>query len=96
VAGTEQTWVELIHVGGKMLHSEVHKLIHSVLNKKELPQQWKESVISPISPMELIIVILEEYHCHQLHYLKKPAIDTYHIILFLKCSVLKVVIVRSE
>jgi len=26
----------------------IHKLINSVQNKEELPQQWKESIIVPI------------------------------------------------
>jgi hypothetical protein len=30
---------------GETLRSEIHKLIHSVWNKEELPDQWKESVI---------------------------------------------------
>jgi hypothetical protein len=31
-----------------MLLSEIHKLINSVWNKEELPDQWKESIIVPI------------------------------------------------
>jgi hypothetical protein len=30
------------------LCSEIHKLICSIWNKEELPQQWKESIIVPI------------------------------------------------
>jgi len=32
---------ELIKVGGRTIHSEVHKLINSVWNKKGLPENWK-------------------------------------------------------
>jgi hypothetical protein len=39
---------ELIRVGGEKLHSEIHKLINSVWNKEELPDQWKGSVIVPV------------------------------------------------
>jgi hypothetical protein len=35
----------LIKVGGETLCSETHKLIHSIWNKEELSQQWKESVV---------------------------------------------------
>jgi sorting nexin-29 len=28
--------------------SAIHKLIHSVWNKEELPDQWKESIIVPV------------------------------------------------
>jgi hypothetical protein len=28
--------------------SEIHKLVNSIWNKEELPEQWKESIIVPI------------------------------------------------
>jgi len=31
-----------------VLHSAIHKLINSIWNKEELPQQWKESIIVPV------------------------------------------------
>jgi hypothetical protein len=31
-----------------MLLSVIHKLINSVWNKEELPDQWKETIIVPI------------------------------------------------
>jgi hypothetical protein len=43
--GTDQILAELMKAGGKTLCSEIHKLICSIWNKQELPQQWKESVI---------------------------------------------------
>jgi hypothetical protein len=46
--GIDQIPAELINAGGETLCSEVHKLICSIWNKEELPQQWKESVITPI------------------------------------------------
>jgi hypothetical protein len=39
---------ELIHKGGEILLSVIHKLINSVWNKEELPDQWKESIIVPV------------------------------------------------
>jgi hypothetical protein len=47
-AGTDQILAELIKAGGETLYSEIHKLICSIWNKEELPQQWKESIIVPI------------------------------------------------
>jgi hypothetical protein len=38
---------ELIQVVCNTLHSEIHKIINSIWNKEELPQQWKESVSVP-------------------------------------------------
>jgi hypothetical protein len=29
-------------------YSEIHRLVHSIWNMEELPQQWKESIIVPI------------------------------------------------
>jgi hypothetical protein len=40
--GSDQILAELIQAGGKMLLSVIHKLINSVWNKEELPDQWKE------------------------------------------------------
>jgi hypothetical protein len=34
--------------GGELLLSVIHKLINSVWNKEELPEQWKESIIVPV------------------------------------------------
>jgi hypothetical protein len=47
--GTNQILVELIKTGGETLHSEIHRPIHSVRNKEELPQQRRESIIVPIN-----------------------------------------------
>jgi hypothetical protein len=44
--GTDQILAELIKAGGEMC-SEISKLICSIWNKEELPQQWKESVVIP-------------------------------------------------
>jgi hypothetical protein len=46
--GTNQIPAEMIKAGGETLSSEIHRLICSVLNKEELPQQWKEFIIVPI------------------------------------------------
>jgi hypothetical protein len=45
---TDQIPAELINAGGETLYSEIHKLICSIWNKKELPQQWKECIILQI------------------------------------------------
>jgi hypothetical protein len=36
---------ELTKAGGQILCSEIHRLICSIWNKQELPQQWKKSII---------------------------------------------------
>jgi hypothetical protein len=40
--GSDQIPAELIQAGGEILLSEIHKLMNSVWNKEELPDQWKE------------------------------------------------------
>jgi hypothetical protein len=45
--GVHQIPSELIQAGGETLHSEIHKLIKLIWNKK-LPHKWKESVVVPI------------------------------------------------
>jgi hypothetical protein len=46
--GTYQILGEMIQAGGEILHFAIQKLIHSICNKKELYQQWKESIIVPL------------------------------------------------
>jgi sorting nexin-29 len=43
--GSDEIPAELIQAGGEMLLSVIHKLINSIGNKEELPDQWKESII---------------------------------------------------
>jgi len=38
----------LIKAGGKTIRSDINKLINSIWNKEELPEEWKESIIVPI------------------------------------------------
>jgi hypothetical protein len=48
---SDQIPAELIQAGGggdEILLSANHKLINSVWNKEEFPDQWKESIIVPI------------------------------------------------
>jgi hypothetical protein len=46
--GSDEILAELIQAAGEILLSAFHKLINSVWNKEELPDQWKESIIVPV------------------------------------------------
>jgi hypothetical protein len=46
--GIDHIPAELIKAGGRIIRSEIDKLIISIWNKEELPEEWKESVIVPI------------------------------------------------
>jgi hypothetical protein len=46
--GTDKIPAELIEAGGKTLLCMNHKLIKSIWNKEELPDQWKASIIVPL------------------------------------------------
>ena len=46
--GIDQVPAEMIEAGGRKFLSEIHKLINSIWNKKELTEEWKESIIVPI------------------------------------------------
>jgi hypothetical protein len=50
--GIDQTPAELIKVRGRTISCEVHKLIISIWNKEELPEEWKESIKVPIYKKE--------------------------------------------
>jgi hypothetical protein len=47
-SGIDQIPSELIKARGRTISSQIHKLINSVWNKKELPVEWKEPIIVPI------------------------------------------------
>jgi mannosyltransferase OCH1-like enzyme len=40
----DQITAELIKAGGRKIHSEIHKLIKSIWNKEELPEEWNKSI----------------------------------------------------
>jgi hypothetical protein len=67
--GSDEILVELIQAGGEILLSAIHKLIKSVWNKEELPDQWKESIIVPLHKKgdKTDCAIIVGYHCYQLH-----------------------------
>jgi hypothetical protein len=44
----DQIPAELIKAGGRTIRCVIHKLIVAIRNKKELPEEWKESIIVPI------------------------------------------------
>jgi len=46
--GTCQIPADLIKAQSRTIRSEIHKLITSIRNKEELPEEWKESIILPI------------------------------------------------
>jgi len=46
--GTDQIPAELIKAGCRTICYEIHKLVISIWNKEELPEEWKESIIIPI------------------------------------------------
>jgi len=46
--GIDQIPAETIKAGGRSICCEIHKLIISIWNKKELLDEWKESIIVPI------------------------------------------------
>jgi hypothetical protein len=46
--GSDEILAELIQVGGETLLSATHKLIHSIWNREEVPDQWKESAVIPV------------------------------------------------
>jgi len=46
-------------VGGKIIVSEIYKLINSIRNKEELPEQWNGSIIFMKRAMKQTVVILE-------------------------------------
>ena len=46
--GIDQIPAKLIKAGGRTIRCAIHKLIISIWNKEELPEEWKGSIIVPI------------------------------------------------
>jgi hypothetical protein len=46
--GGYQIPAALMQAGGETLQPEIYKLINSIWNKEELPDQWTESFIIPV------------------------------------------------
>jgi hypothetical protein len=46
--GTDQVPTQRIKAGSRKIRSDIHKLVNSIWNKVELPEEWKESIIVPI------------------------------------------------
>jgi hypothetical protein len=67
--GIDQIPAELIKAGGRIIRSEIHKLINSIWNKVGLPEQWKESTLYLFirRMIKQIAVIIEAYHFCQPH-----------------------------
>jgi hypothetical protein len=67
--GSDEILAELIQARSETLRSDIHKLINSIWNKEELPDQWKDFIIAPIYKKDdnLAVVIVVVYHCYQLH-----------------------------
>ena len=47
-SGIDQIPSELIKAGGRTICYQIHKLIISIWNKDELPEEWKQLIIVPI------------------------------------------------
>jgi len=60
----DQIPAELIKAGGRKICFEIHKLIISIWNEEELPEEWKESIIVPIYKKgdKTDCLIIEAYH----------------------------------
>ena len=64
----DQFLTVFIKAGGRTIRCQIHKLIYSIWNKEELPEEWKELIMVPISRMiKQIVVIIQAYHCYLLH-----------------------------
>jgi hypothetical protein len=67
--GSDQIPVEPIKAGSETILSATHKLIHSIWDKEELPDQGKESIIVPFTKwgIKLTGKINVGYHCYRRH-----------------------------
>jgi kynurenine formamidase len=66
--GIDQISAELIKAGHRIILSEIHKLIISICNMEEVPEEWKEAVVVPIYKKgdKTDCITVEAYHFRQL------------------------------
>ena len=66
--GIDQIPAELIKAGSRTIWCEIHKLVISIWNKEELPDEWKESIIVPIYKrgIKQTVITIGAYHYCQL------------------------------
>ena len=62
--GIGQIPAESIKAGGRTIFCAIHKLIISIWNKEELPEEWKESIIVPIykKGTKQTVITIGAYH----------------------------------
>jgi hypothetical protein len=65
--GSDQIPAGLIQSGGETLLPAIHKLINSVWNKEELPDQWKESIIILVHKKD------DKTHCNNYRGISLPS-----------------------
>jgi len=64
--GIDQILTELVKAWGKTIHYEIHKLIISIWNKEELPEEWKELIVPIRRAIRQTVIIIEACHFCQL------------------------------
>jgi hypothetical protein len=69
LSGIDQIFAELIQSHDGTLHSDAHKLIDSIWIKKELPQQWKDSVVFVFVKREVKLTVVTE-ECHFINFIQ--------------------------
>ena len=59
--GVNQIPAELIKEEGRIICYQIHRLIVSIWNKEELPEEWKDSIIVPVyrGVIKQILVVIE-------------------------------------
>jgi hypothetical protein len=68
----------MIQAGGEILLSQIHKLIKSLWNEEELPDQWKESIIVPIhktgGKLVVVIIVVKQSYQIQQNVIENPSL----------------------
>ena len=59
----DQIPAELIKAGGRSIYYEIHKLIISIRNVEELPEEWKESGFVPVYKKAIVVMTREYNFC---------------------------------
>jgi hypothetical protein len=88
--GSDEILAEQIQAGGEILLPIIHKPINCISNKEELPDLWNEFLLLyqfARMLIKLTVIIIEEYHCYQVH------TKFYRVSFFKECRLLECYIV---
>jgi hypothetical protein len=74
----DQIQAEFITARGRTIHSEIHKVVHSIWDKKGLSTRWKESMyllIRRVTKQTIVITEAYKFVYYTQNFIQYPAVE---------------------